>query len=261
MRPNKKTANILQIGIHRQDEQWQFLWFDEQKQPHFLTKNDNPPLKLSDLTPQFAKSICTWIACLPNQHVWAKTIILTQKLNEQECQQQCNLIIENELPTDFDDIWYDYQYKELTQGAKLAIYVVRKQTAQNYVHRFFPIKINTLDCLSNSLLRAFHYFHPQKEKMETLYLYQDRNGCIAIQEIGQQTIVLQKNDKNITALYQEFCQRFNCQPQQVWCYCEKNEQQNITHKWNIINTELPFIALGNALWGRNELYQITELKE
>ncbi|MBN6709955.1 competence protein ComA [Haemophilus haemoglobinophilus] len=257
----RKVKTTLQIGTYRQGEKWQFLWFDEQKQPHFTIKNTNIPFNQSDLPQQSSKSVMhKWITCLPNQYVWSKTIALTQKLNEQECQQQCHLIIENELPTESDDIWYDYQYSESAQGSKLSIYVVKQQMAKDYVTQFSPLKITILDCLTNSLLRAFRYFHNKQEKMETLYLYQDSNGSIAIQENGQQTLILQKTDKNLTALYQQFCHRFNCQPQQVYCYCEDNHTQYTNDEWNIIKTELPFIALGNALWGKSD-NQGAEVKE
>lgn len=258
---SRKAKKTLQIGVHRLNDQWQFLWFDEQKQPHFTTKKTNIPFDLSDLPQQASKNVIhKWIACLPIQHVWNKTITLTQKLNEQECQQQCNLIIENELPTGFEDIWYDYQYSESVQGSKLSIYVVKQQMAKDYVTQFSPLKITILDCLTNSLLRAFRYFSNKQEKTEILYLYQDSNGSIAIQENGQQTRLLQKTDKSLTALYLQFCQRFNCQPQQVYSYCEDNDTQHTNNEWNIIKTELPFIALGNALWGESD-NQGTEVKE
>ena len=111
--------------------------------------------------------------------------------------------------------------------------------------------MTALDLLNHSILRAFYAILGQ-EPVNTLFLYQDQQGCLAVCERLQQRQVLQSQG-NLSELYQQFIQRFPETIEQVYVYQTPDMLNSHTIRlqsqdWQRIETDLPFIALGNALW-------------
>ncbi|MBS6669776.1 MAG: competence protein ComA, partial [Haemophilus parainfluenzae] len=85
-----------------------------------------------------------------------------------------------------------------------------------------------------------------------LFLYQDQQGCLAVCERLQQRQVLQ-SQRDLYELYQQFTQRFPETIEQIYVYQTPDMLNSDTIElqpkdWQRIETDLPFIALGNALW-------------
>ena len=182
---------------------------------------------------------------------WSKTLILPQILNTQECEQQCRFILQKELPIPLDELWFDYLTMPLKQGFRLDITAIRQESAKAELAKYLPLKLTALDLLNHSILRAFYAILGQ-EPTNTLFLYQDQQGCLAVCERLQQRQVLQSQG-NLSELYQQFIQRFPETIEQVYVYQTPDILNSHTIElqpkdWQRIQTDLPFIALGNALW-------------
>ena len=119
---------------------------------------------------------------------------------------------------------------------------------------FQPFKINVLDVASNAVLRAFQYLLNEQVRSEnTLFLFQEDDYCLAICERSQQSQILQSHE-NLTALYEQFTERFEGQLEQVFVYQIPSSHTPLLENWQRVETELPFIALGNARW-QKDLHQ------
>ena len=151
-------------------------------------------------------------------------------------------------------MWFDYRSTSLKQGFRLEVTAIRKSIAQTYLQDFQPFKINVLDVASNAVLRAFQYLLNEQVRSEnTLFLFQEDDYCLAICERSQQSQILQSHE-NLTALYEQFTERFEGQLEQVFVYQIPSSYTPLLENWQRIETELPFIALGNALW-QKDLHQ------
>ena len=89
-------------------------------------------------------------------------------------------------------------------------------------------------------------------------LFQDESGALAIHQKRQQTQTLFQTDGNLTALFEQYCQRYDEKPEKVFYYSTESTP-HIAADWVEINTSLPFIALGNALWQQETLQKSTAL--
>lgn len=251
-----KKPSFLQIGLHRRDNRLQLLWFDGQDRPHTLTEFADEP----DLKTRFAQALqqsyrdhrshLRFIASIAAHLTWSKTLILPQHLSEQECWQQCRFVLEKELPIPLNELWFDFRSTPLTQGFRLDVSAIRKTSAEEYLQRFQPFRLDVLDLAPNSVLRAFRYLIGEKVRSEnTLFLFEDENGCLALSERSQQSRVLQSSE-NLTALFAQFQQRFPEPIEQVFVYQSPHCRTDLPADWQPVETDLPFLALGNALWGR-----------
>lgn len=163
-------------------------------------------------------------------------------------------MIEKELPIFLEELWFDYRSTPLKQGFRLEVTAIRQSTAQTYLQDFQPFKINVLDVASNAVLRAFQYLLNEQVRSEnTLFLFQEDDYCLAICERSQQSQILQSHE-NLTALYEQFTERFEGQLEQVFVYQIPSSHTPLLENWQRVETELPFIALGNALW-QKDLHQ------
>lgn len=182
---------------------------------------------------------------------WSKTLILPQTLNAQECEQQCRFILQKELPIPLDELWFDYLAMPLKQGFRLDITAIRQESANAELEKYLPLKLTALDSLNHSILRAFYAILGQ-EPINTLFLYQDQQGCLAVCERLQQRQVLQSQG-DLSELYQQFTQRFPETIEQIYMYqtpdiLNSHTIELLSQDWQRIETDFPFIALGNALW-------------
>ena len=156
-----------------------------------------------------------------------------------------------ELPIPLDELWFDYLTTPLKQGFRLDITVIRQESAKAELAKYLPLKLTVLDLLNHSILRAFYVILGQ-EPINTLFLYQDQQGCLAVCERLQQRQVLQ-SQHDLSELYQQFIQRFPEKIEQVYVYqtpdiLNSRTIESLPQNWQRIETDLPVIALGNALW-------------
>ena len=249
---NRKQQK-LQIGVSKQQDNLYFVWLDELHKVQSICLNTQQKDIFSQLLPHLPQknSQCCFVGAISPHLTWSKTLILPQTLNAQECEQQCRFILQKELPIPLDELWFDYLTTPLKQGFRLDITAIRQESANAELEKYLPLKLTALDLLNHSILRAFYAILGQ-EPVNTLFLYQDQQGCLAVCERLQQRQVLQSQG-DLSELYQQFIQRFPETIEQVYVY-QTPDMLNLhtielqPQDWQRIETDLPFIALGNALW-------------
>ncbi|MFZ7276471.1 competence protein ComA [Avibacterium endocarditidis] len=251
----KKTNNFTtqkQVGVWKQGENYECVWFDEKNQPHASTLSS--PISLPQLAAQLIpqsgnNSLKTikFITAISPQYTWIKNLLLPQILTATECEQQCRFLLSQELPLPLEEIWFDYQSEPLKQGFKMSIFAIKKQTALDYLNAYAPFPIQVLDCCIHAIIRAFQYLTGVSTEKQVLFLYQDKQHTFALQPNASAVQFMQQTDKNLTALAEMFCQRYSLQPEQIYYYCDDLPNALPDH-WQKVETDLPFIALGNALW-------------
>lgn len=250
--PNRKHLKQA-IGLIKQQDIFSFVWLDELHRVQSVCLTGQQGDIFSQLLPhlpQKSSQYC-FIGAISPHLTWSKTLILPQILNTQECEQQCRFILQKELPIPLDELWFDYLTTPLKQGFRLDITAIRIQSAKAELAKYLPLKLTALDLLNHSILRAFYAILGQ-EPTNTLFLYQDQQGCLAVCERLQQRQVLQ-SQSNLYELYQQFVQRFPETIEQVYVYqtpdmLNSHAIQLLPTDWQRIETDLPFIALGNVLW-------------
>lgn len=250
--PNRKHLKQA-IGLIKQQDIFSFVWLDELHRVQSVCLTGQQGDIFSQLLPhlpQKSSQYC-FIGAISPHLTWSKTLILPQILNTQECEQQCRFILQKELPIPLDELWFDYLTTPLKQGFRLDITAIRIQSAKAELAKYLPLKLTALDLLNHSILRAFYAILGQ-EPTNTLFLYQDQQGCLVVCERLQQRQVLQ-SQSNLYELYQQFVQRFPETIEQVYVYqtpdmLNSHAIQLLPTNWQRIETDLPFIALGNALW-------------
>ena len=260
MQFSSKNHRTLQIGIHRKQGYFDFVWFDELEQPQcyqiFVNDKDFKNRFLQHLKIQFQGKTfpLQFVASISAHLTWSKVLMLPQILNAQECHQQCKFVIEKELPIPLDELWFDYISTPLKQGFRLEITAIREASAKTYLLDFQPFRINVLDVVPHSILRAFQYLLNEQVRSEnTLFLFQEDDYCLAICERSQQSQILQSHE-NLTVLYEQFTERFEGKLEQVFVYQIPSSHTALLENWQRVETDLPFIALGNALW-QKDLHQ------
>ena len=242
-----------QIGVSKQQDNLYFVWLDAFHKVQSICLNGQQKDIFSHLLPHLPQktSQCCFICAISPHLTWSKTLILPQTLNVQECEQQCRFILQKELPIPLDELWFDYLTTPLKQGFRLDITAIRQESAKAELAKYLPLKLTALDLLNHSILRAFYAILGQ-EPTNTLFLYQDQQGCLAVCERLQQRQVLQ-SQSDLSELYQQFIQRFPETIEQIYVYqtpdiLNSHTIELLSQDWLRIETDLPFIALGNALW-------------
>ena len=196
-----------QIGVSKQQDNLYFVWLDAFHKVQSICLNGQQKDIFSHLLPHLPQktSQCCFIGAISPHLTWSKTLILPQTLNVQECEQQCRFILQKELPIPLDELWFDYLTTPLKQGFRLDITAIRKESANAELAKYLPLKLTVLDLLNHSILRAFYVILGQ-EPINTLFLYQDQQGCLAVCERLQQRQVLQ-SQHDLSELYQQFIQQ------------------------------------------------------
>ena len=239
--------------MSKQQDNLYFVWLDEFHKVQSICLNGQQKDIFSHLLPYLPQKTnqCCFIGAISPHLTWSKTLILPQTLNAQECEQQCRFILQKELPIPLDELWFDYLTTPLKQGFRLDITAIRQESANAELAKYLPLKLTALDLLNHSILRAFYAILGQ-EPTNALFLYQDQQGCLAVCERLQQRQVLQ-SQRDLSELYQQFIQRFPEKIEQVYVYqtldmLNSHTIESLPKNWQRIETDLPFIALGNALW-------------
>ncbi|OOF36622.1 competence protein ComA [Rodentibacter heidelbergensis] len=251
-----KKQQIIQIGVHQQQNQFQFVWLNGTNQVQsFLLSADKPNIEtrlIARLTQDFPQTRfkLRYIGCLLPHLIWSKTFVLPHKLTPQECEQQCRFILQKELPIPFEELWFDYLSTPLKQGFQLEIYAVRRQVAQQAQTAYTGLSLDVLDIAYHAILRTFRFLLGEVQN-DALYLYQDQSYCLALSP-SSQGIKTRQTQENLTALYHQFCQHFEVEITSVYVYQTPDiAQRDIPQSWQRVTTTFPFIALGNALWQKD----------
>ncbi|ABR74065.1 hypothetical protein CBG46_01815 [Actinobacillus succinogenes] len=267
----QKYQATIQIGVWKQGDIWEAVWFlpnQEQNRPNFIrTEEFLTAWFIEHLTTKKRPLRFNYVVSLLPNHIWCKTLILPQVLNTQECEQQVTATIEKELPLPLEQLWFDYRSEMLKQGMKLEISVVIQETAKSWLEQYAPLSVSVLDNTAHAVFRAFRYLKPELPN-NTLYLYHDEHFCLALQETVQEFYVLQQQCMSSALLFQRFKERYQTDIEQICIYHrtdierhrEDNSAESAVKNHQILTSavylsaELPFIALGNALW-RTDLHQ------
>lgn len=256
-----EKGKVLQIGLSCNQDCLEAVFFEQPDQPVFIsmpiTESHNfMETLLSKLInkPTRALKLLFICAVFPHQ-IWSKTLFLPQKLTAQEADNQCRFMLEKELPLSLSELWFDYCSIPLKQSFRLDIFAIQKTVAQQYLQQFEPLKINVLDTITNSLQRAFEYQMKKVLQSTDLLLYQDQQSCLAIQFQPHRTLVLQQSQTKLTALYHQFCRHNEPAATHVYFYSTLPLQEVLPMDWLEVQSELPLIPLGNALWQQEFIQQ------
>ncbi|PVX42727.1 type IV pilus assembly PilM-like protein [Pasteurella langaaensis DSM 22999] len=266
----KKTNVVMPIGIWLRDNKVEAVWLEKPQwarnkpqinpapEAHSATLPLMPQVNLPQrimremtvpIKPQ-RTNLLFISAILPN-FVWERSIVVPQKLSDQECAQQCQHLLASELPVSLDKVWFDYHATPLKQGTLIEMSAVLIEHAKAHMEKFMPFKIHVLDSVSHALSRAFNHIKSDLPN-DVLYLYADDDYCIAFQQKGYDFNILQNSGTDLTALFEQYCSRFDTKPENVCAYVrhdsEKHQQEFAQRGWIHCQTDLPMIALGLALW-------------
>lgn len=160
----QKSSLIIQVGLYKTENTYQCLWFDQKKVPHFMQSSSHLSIKeiqsqlnASDVVDNKIKKKPKFIVSIQPQHIWTRSLLLPHLLTPQESEQQCHFLLENELPTPLEQLWFDYCTTPLKQSCRLDIFAIIKNTAKDYLKKYSPLLISVLDSHSHAIVRAFQY--------------------------------------------------------------------------------------------------------
>lgn len=269
----KKMKTVMPIGMWLRDNKVETVWLEKPQwarnkpqihpkpEAHYATLPLMPKVTLPQrimhemtvpIKPQKANLLFI-SAILPNS-VWERSIVVPQQLSDQECAQQCQHLLASELPVSLDKVWFDYHATPLKHGTLIEMSAVLIEHAKAHMEKFVPLKIHVLDSVTHALSRAFRHIKPDLPN-GVLYLYADDDYCIAFQQKGYDFNILQNSGTDLTALFEQYCTRFNTVPENVCTYVrhapEASPQEFAERGWIHCQTDLPMIALGLALWNIN----------
>ncbi|WP_439256901.1 competence protein ComA [Lonepinella sp. BR2271] len=255
-----KKNSAIQVGIWSTPRHFEFVWFTAdnmaQKTPHFCRVESNAINEISTiLFEQVSQQMeiqrplsIQWVTAILPHKIWFKSLHLQEQLNQSECDQQCRYTLENELPIPLDELWFDYTTTQRKQGLRLDIFAVRQSVAQSLLIHFLPLKIKVLDTVVGCLYRAFSYLLKQTLSNQSLCLYQDQQCTILFRQTQQEWQILsQPLRADLNALYAQFVQRYEQPIKEIFLYTD-NEKVQFTEKYHAVNSDIPLIPLGAALW-------------
>lgn len=260
-----KIVRMLKIGVWQRQDMVDVLWFQQQNVQHLsipLAELDLLPSRISHFLEmeKIKKLPFAFISAISAHQIWSKSLLLPHTLSPAETQQQCQFILQQELPIDLKEIWFDYRSSTVKLGFQLEIFAIQRSVALSHLATLSPLKIQILDSQIHALIRAFEYVLQQKLDSQSVLIYQEQNQFLLLQPKAYQPQVLQQsidnpNTEKITELYEQFCQRYEVQAEQVFVYRTPNSTQEILPaEWIELNTDLPLMALGNALWQQDPQY-------
>lgn len=246
---------IIKVGVWKSGQSLECVWFDlaHHAQVFYSTVEHLSEIEkhiLSHFPPKTSIQLMFISAISPHQ-IWTKNILLPQSFSSLECEQQCCFLLAQELDIPLSELWFDYSQKTVKQGCQLTVFAIQKAIAQQYLAPLSKLNIEVLDNLAHAILRGLQFLAYEIEQQSQLFLYQDESGCIALLEKRQQLYVLQQRSSNLMTLYEQFCTRFNEEPDCVFVYQRTPTVSMLPGNWREIHSDLPVIALGNALWGQD----------
>lgn len=254
----QKVAQI-RVGISCAEKHFECLWFNDQQQPHFyqLQKQSDQPLE-QQIIQQIKKTLVQprkikvqfVSAILPHQ-LWLKTLIFPHILNATECEQQCQYLLEKELPIPIEELWFDYTTSLFKQGMRFDLFALKSEIGQQHLRQFYPLKISILDTAPHCLLKAVKYLKPDFDQQNTLFIYQDDQFSIALRNSAQEWQLVSQSCMDINQLYQQFTQRYGAEITQILVYKKQQLSPQLAQPHQTLTSEFPLIALGCALWQKD----------
>ncbi|HDR1068869.1 hypothetical protein PMCNE_10800 [Pasteurella multocida] len=250
----KLSSDFIQIGLWQTQEKLELVWLDEQRQPHVLfcalphlsTLDQCVRANLAQHKLQRRKHY--FVAAISPHQIWSKTILFPHPLSESECEAQCGLLLTQELPITLSQLWFDYCAEQRQQGFRLTVFALQRSIAEQYLAPLSHVDVRVLDNVVYALLRAFQFLLPDANYSKTLLLYQDTQGCIAMQKRDHQVVYIQQAMADLNSTYTQFCQRYPTEIESVVVYQTERISALLPTDWTMLQTEVPLIALGNALW-------------
>ena len=113
--------------------------------------------------------------------------------------------------------------------------------------------------MAKALLRGAEYVLGKPLPAEAIFLYQDEQGGLAVQPKLQQNQTLFQTETNLTALFEQYCHRYDEKPEAFFYLQTEDTETAVPDHWHCLSTELPLIALGNALWQQDTYAKSTAL--
>lgn len=247
-----KMIKMLKVGIWQRQEQLDVLWFLQgQPQPLCIDMN-----AIATLPKEMSRRLATtdnklpfaFISALSPHQIWHKNLLLPQPLASAELEQQCRFILEQELPIPLEELYFDYRSNTLKQGFQVEIFAIKRSVGKAHLASLAPLRIQVVDNQVHSIIRAFEYLLKRDVNGQDVLIYQEQDRVLMIQPKLYQNQILQQNTQDLEGLYQQFCQRYELQPQAIFIYRVDTALTLLPEGWQEIKTELPLMALGNALW-------------
>lgn len=248
-----KIIKKLKVGIWQRQQEFDVLWF-QQGDVKTLTLDKQSlqslysEMRLHLIHTQGKKLPFAFISAISPHQIWHKNLLLPQPLSSHELDQQCRFILEQELPIPLEQIWFDYRSNTLKQGFQLEVFAIQRAVAKAHLAALAPLKIEILDNQVHAIIRAFEYLLKRELNGEDVLIYQEGEQVLVIQPKRYQNQILQQTNLDPKDVYQQFCQRYELQPTQVYIYRIDSALVPLPTNWQEIETSLPLVALGNALW-------------
>ncbi|PJG84730.1 pilus assembly protein PilM [Conservatibacter flavescens] len=266
--PSRNKPHTLPIGIWLNGDTVEFVWFDQHET---IQMCQIVPAQLSDyhafihhrleqktIDDQEIQYHFQFITAILPHRIWSKTLIIPHLLTDQECEQQCRYTLHHELPMPLEQVWYDYCYTPISHptqastSTNLTIFALTKDSAQAHMALFPGIDISVLDHAAHAILRAFYYLRPELQSdPEILWVYQDDNACLAFQNYPHELRIVQQESSNLNILLAKFRQRYIYEPDRCIIYRNLSESEELPEYFEELKTIFPVMALGCALWGRD----------
>ncbi|SMB88267.1 hypothetical protein SAMN05660772_01149 [Pasteurella testudinis DSM 23072] len=258
------------IGLYKKRQQIEIAFLNEQQKPCF---EQLPCAQLSQLPillrQRFADKIRNrqkffYVSCLESHLLWQKHLLLPHIKQAHELYRQVRLILQQQLPIEPHLLQFDFNATPLQhigsarQIDYVQIYAAKKQNVQQQCEQFLPLRLDILDFHAHALLRAFHYCSQMPTDEATLFLYQDDQQSILLQQQRDNLLQIYQKQQPLTALLQQFQQRQNSaiQDQKLHClvYADPTAIEQLRRDCRHHITALDplqypyFAALGCALW-------------
>lgn len=250
--PRKKGTNTtFRVGVYFLSDCFHYALLDINHEISTGKVKDIAALTTM-LTQQYRQRLSQtiFVSALPNHLVWRQNIHVPETLNQYALEQHIYHILEHELPSDGQAVWFDYSY----QQANLELYVVKQHHAEQELAKYSPLSLNILDTLPRVLLRAFRYLSGKRGEENVLYCFYTENPMFIL-DSSYKTEVFYAYEDFATSWHkaQDYFSRrfakvvvFNAteQDEGALTSCETAELQQLPKM-----SQGQFIALGCVLWG------------
>lgn len=268
----------IPIGVWQNAEHFHLVWFSVKNNLCFLTLPDTQASKIESLILKESaiKDHCSiqkiekniefiYISVLPPHLIWSKTMMIEEQLTDIVCEQYCEFVLTHSLPFSLQEINFDYTRTTIdnlantTPNTQLSIFVCNKSTVKHYLNQLAPLRIDVLDHLAYCLLRAFQFLQPDYfSETNTLWIYNNNDNYVAIRMWKSQLQITQHTEcQYLPEIKEKFIKRYGEEP--VQCIITTNrhiKHIELPEGFIQISSDLPYIALGCALWGLEKIPSI-----
>ncbi len=222
------------------------LVIDEQRQPHVLfcalphlsTLDQCVRANLAQHKLQRRKHY--FVAAISPHQIWSKTILFPHPLSESECEAQCGLLLTQELPIALSQLWFDYCAEQRQQGFRLTVFALQRSIAEQYLAPLSHVDVRVLDNVVYALLRAFQFLLPDTNYLKTLLLYQDTQGCIAMQKRDHQVVYIQQAMADLNSTYTQILPTLSDRDRVCGCVSNRKNKRATSNRLDDVTNRSPF---------------------